>query len=85
MTFPDGYEDRLILWKHYLNEEDRLSDIECNYIGHLSHEINACVAMTGCLGLDDIELTILSTHIPNSIGFIWTKEGKVHMINVSNM
>ena len=51
ITFPDGYTDRLILEKHYFNEEDKKKiDNHCNYIGHLAEEKTACVAMTGCLG-----------------------------------
>ena len=51
VTFPDGYTDRLVLSKHYFNEEDRvLDDEDCSYIGHLLKEKDACVAMTGCYG-----------------------------------
>ena len=51
VRFPDGYEDRLVLQKHYFNEEDKKKiDNHCNYIGHLAEEKTACVAMTGCLG-----------------------------------
>ena len=43
VTFPDGYTDRLILSKHYFNEEDRvLDDDDCTYIGHLLKEKDAC-------------------------------------------
>ena len=55
VTFPDGYIDNLVLWKHYFNDEDRKnSDDHCNYVGHLENEKDACVAMTGCLGSDHI-------------------------------
>ena len=51
ITFPDGYTDRLILQKHYFNEEDKKNiDNHCNYVGRLAEEKTACVAMTGCLG-----------------------------------
>jgi hypothetical protein len=56
VTFSDGYKDKLILKRHYFKEEDRMSDLNkvegCQYIGHLAKEKNACVAMTGCLGMD---------------------------------
>ena len=81
VTFPDGYTDRLVLKKHYFNEKDRMADDRhCNYIGHLAKETDACVAMTGCLGSDNVEFTIMSTHALGSNGFVWSKEGDVHMV-----
>ena len=81
VTFPDGYTDRLVLRKHFFNEKDRMEDeSHCNYLGHLAKETDACVAMTGCLGFDDVELTIMSTHAIGSNGFVWSKEGDVHMV-----
>ena len=54
VTFPDGYKDKIVLRKHFFNEEDRVekneNDDSCNYLGHLFKETQACVAMTGCLG-----------------------------------
>ena len=78
VTFPDGYTDRLVLRKHFFNEKDRMEDeSHCNYLGHLAKETDACVAMTGCLGFDDVELTIMSTHAIGSNSFVWLKEGDV--------
>ena len=50
--------------------------------GPLAIEKDACVAMTGCFGSDDIELTIMSSHVIGSTGFVWTKEGIVHAVDV---
>ena len=84
VTFPDGYTDRLVLRKHYFNDEGRMdSSNDCNYIGYLANEKHACVAMTGCLGLDDIEFTIMSTHSVGSTGYIWTKAGEIHTIDIN--
>ena len=47
-------------------------------------EFKACVAMTGCIGKEDVEFTILSTHATNSPMFKWTKEGKVEVLEKSN-
>ena len=33
--------------------------------------------MTGCLGLEDIDITILSKHAPGSNHFTWTLDGDV--------
>ena len=82
VTFPDGYTDRLILQKHYFNEEDKKKiDNHCNYVGHLAEEKTACVAMTGCLGFDNVELTIMSKHAVDSNSFVWNKNGAIHAIH----
>ena len=57
VTFPDGYTDNLILSKHSEDDNDL-----CHYFGRLEKEREACVAMTGCLGQEDVEFTILSKH-----------------------
>ena len=81
VTFPDGHADRLMLRKHYFNEEDRMaSRNECHFTGHLAHEKDACVSMTGCIGFEDILFTIISKHARDSPYFLWTKEGEVNVI-----
>ena len=54
---------------------------ECIYSGHLADEPEACVAMTGCAGSDDVEFTILSDRMIGSHMFKWTKEGDVEILN----
>jgi len=84
IAFPDGYEDTLILNKFYPNDKDRMSRKErCHYTGHLANEPEACVAMTGCLGSEDVEFTILSKHAAKSNLLKWTKEGHVEIIDRS--
>ena len=81
VVFPDGHEDTLILDQHYFFEEDRIAQVEyCNYIGHLENDPEACVAMTGCIGSEDVEFTILSEHITESPMLKWTKHGIVETI-----
>ena len=81
IIFPDGYTDTLILEQYHANEEDRIPNVEhCNYIGHLAKEPEACVAMTGCFGSENVHLTILSAHAPESSMFQWTKDGNVEII-----
>ena len=83
ITFPDGYKDTLILEQYYANEEDRMARSEaCHYIGHLANEHKACVAMTGCVGSEDVQFTIMSEHATESPMFKWTKEGKVEIIQI---
>ena len=37
--------------------------------------------MTGCVGLEDVEFTILSNHGQNLHMFKWTKEGNVEVLD----
>merc|ERR1739838_824212 len=81
VTFPDGYQDNLVLSKFYANEQNRMASKErCHYIGHLENEHTACVAMTGCVGSQDVQFTILSKHAPKSSSFKWTKDGNVELM-----
>ena len=83
VVFPDGYKDTLVLSKFYANDEDRIANMEhCNYAGHLANEPEACVAMTGCFGFEDVHFTILSTHTAESSMFTLTKNGNVEIIKV---
>ena len=57
----------------------------CNFIGHLENEPEACVAMTGCFGSEDVHFTILSSHATKSPMFKWTKDGNVEIIEMDRM
>ena len=84
ITFPDGYQDTLVLNRYYANEQNRLARKDrCHFIGHLEKEITACVAMTGCIGSEDVDFTILSKHSPKSATFKWTKDGQVEATKVN--
>merc|ERR1719447_1312868 len=81
VAFPDGHKDTLVLHRYYSNEKNRMAQVaRCNFIGHLANEPEACVAMTGCIGSEDVEFTILSTHSPKARAFKWTKEGQVEIL-----
>ena len=41
--------------------------------------------MTGCVGSEDLDLTILSTHSGDSAMFKWTKEGNVEIVDNSDI
>ena len=88
VTFPDGYTDNLILDRHYSNQDDELMRSEeadnCNFIGHLEKEQEACVAMTGCPGYEDLDFTIFSSHAKDSPLFTWTKDGHVEVVPQKN-
>ena len=81
ITFADGFEDELVLEKHFPSEEARLENKEhCNYYGHLKNDPNACVAVTGCYGQDDLEFTIMSDHTLSQNQFVLEKNGQLKAI-----
>ena len=90
VTFPDGYSDIMVLQKHKFDgkfedqfkEQDGDDDIDCNYFGHLSNESDACVAMTGCIGSEDVVFSIMSRHAEKSSHFAWFKNGHVQPIEL---
>ena len=82
VTFPDGYQDNLVLSRFDANDEDRMANKEhCNFIGHLENEPEALIAMTGCSGSEDVHLTIVSKHFKRSSMFTWKKDGSVEVID----
>ena len=73
----------MVLEKFYGNDEDKKAKLDwCHYIGHLENEHTACVAMTGCVGSQDVQFTILSKHSPKSSTFKWTKDGNIENMKV---
>ena len=54
------------------------------FLGYLANEVNACVAMTGCVGSEDLDFTILSDHVNGPTLFKWTKEGNVEVLHSSD-
>ena len=54
------------------------------FLGYLANEVNACVAMTGCVGSEDLDFTILSDHVNGPTLFKWTKEGNVEVLDSSD-
>ena len=90
VTFPDGYSDIMVLQKHKFDgkfknqfeEQNGDDDMDCNYFGHLSNETDACVAMTGCIGSEDVVFSIMSRHAEKSPHFAWSKDGHVQPIEL---
>merc|ERR1712142_625387 len=86
VSFPDGYSDTIKLGKHFFDDKDRMADEnDCRYFGHLENERDACVAMTGCVGSEDILFTIMSAHAPGTIHSLWTKEGNVETLDAERL
>lgn len=81
ITFPNGHVDKMILQRFYSNEAERQDrKLTCNFIGHLEKESTACVAVTGCLDQDDLEMTVMSKHAgPNSM-IVLRKDNTIEII-----
>ena len=83
VRFPNGKWDKLVLNRYYYEEYERsiFKDIEnCRFIGRLSEETEACVAMTGCPAgsLDEaVEITILSENVVDTFMYKWYQNGSV--------
>jgi len=75
ITFPNGHTDNLILDRFH-PEKDNIA----GYFGHLENEPKACVALTGRIGLEDVEFTINSRHASGSNMYKWKKDGTVEVI-----
>ena len=82
VRFPNGKWDKLVLNRYYASHEYERSwkskDTEnCRFIGRLSEETEACVAMTGCpasagSSLDEaVEITILSENVVDTFKYKW--------------
>ena len=81
VRFPNGKWDKLVLNRYYAsNERSIFKDIEnCRFIGRLSEETEACVAMTGCPASADeaVEITILSENVVDTFMYKWYQNGSV--------
>ena len=81
VTFPDGYQDNLVLSRFDANDEDRMANKEhCNFIGHLENEKTACVSLTGCASSDDLHFTINSKNSGSSNMYILHKDGYLELV-----
>ena len=81
ITFPNGHEDTLVLERHYASPEHRMTgELHCNFIGHLKNEKEACVAVTGCYGSEDMEFTINSKHNTMTNMYILEKSGNLKSV-----
>jgi len=79
VTFPEHQSDIMLLNRFYLNEEDRIAGLErCNFVGKLASDPLSSIAMTGCVGSEDVEFTIFSKNVGSM--YRWTKEGEVEEI-----
>ncbi len=76
IVFPNGHQDTLDLFHHYSHSDDQLSS-NCAFFGSMKHDKDACVAMTGCPGIDDLELTLNTGKARTSGMFLWKKDGTV--------
>lgn len=73
----------MVLHRYFANEEEERKEAEdkCHYVGHLANEPQACVAMTGCPGEQDIDLTIMSEHASHDSGmYQWKLTDEVEVL-----
>ena len=77
--FPNGHFDFLIMTPFYSGKNKKMRGVGegCHFSGHLANEPNSCVAMTGCIGSEDVEFTILSEHASQSGMYRWKRDGNV--------
>ena len=81
--FEDQFDDQFgNQCDDQFEEKNGDDNIDCNYFGHLSNETDACVAMTGCIGSEDVVFSIMSRHAEKSSHFAWTKDGHVQPIEL---
>ncbi len=76
IIFPNGHQDALDLFHHYSHSDDQLSS-NCAFFGSMKYDKDACIAMTGCPGIDDLELTVNTGNAKTSGMFLWKKDGTV--------
>ena len=81
IVFPNGHEDTMVLHRHYDSPQARMDGkLHCNFFGHLKNDREACVAVTGCQGQEDMEFTINSKHSTHTNLYILEKTGKLRSI-----
>ena len=67
--------------RFYSSDEERMAKVQnCNFFGHLAKDSEACVAVTGCPGSEDLEFTINSRHSGPSNMYILRKDGTLEVI-----
>ena len=66
LAFDDNsFDDFLILQRFYINENERLAGKKyCRFVGQLASDPKTSVALTGCLNVEDVTVTILGQNPP---------------------
>ena len=78
VTFPDNREDAMKLERFYLNTAEKLERVEkCRFVGHLESNHKSSIALTGCVGTEDVLITILSSNPMIQKMFLWKMDGEV--------
>ena len=83
IKFDNGLTDSLVLRKFTFHEDVLEADEEnCNYFGHLASDESACVSVTGCLGSEALDFTIMGE---KGGLYRWNLDGTVDQIKVSRL
>ena len=82
LDFDDNsFDDYLILQRFYINENERLAGKKnCRFVGQLASDPKTSVALTGCLNVEDITLTILAQNPPIQKMFVLKLNGEVEQL-----
>jgi len=77
-SLHDGFEDEMVLDRFYLNDFDKENRVEkCNFLGNLKSNSKVGVALTGCIGQDDVLITILFQNPSVIRRFQWSTDGRI--------
>lgn len=60
IRFPDGTKDRILLKPHSPLQDKSGLDNECLFLGHVEGIRQSSVAVTGCPGDDEVQVTIVT-------------------------
>ena len=81
VTFPDNSEDTMMLERFYLNPTEKLNRIEkCRFVGQLESNAKSSIALTGCIGSEDVLITILSSKPFIQKMFLWKLDGDIEEV-----
>ena len=82
IQFPDGHTDTFVLDRFYSSDQDRMVQRpHCNYFGHLAKDTRACVAVTGCYGIEPMEFTINSKHSGSKSMYVLKTDGTLEALD----
>ena len=91
ITFEDGQKDELVLKSHFAltHLKNTGQNRMCNYLGHLKNEVDAIVAVTGCVDEKNPHtkryISLLSTRSRNQKYFSVDFNGNVEPIHIMNV
>ena len=81
VTFPN-FEDVMLLKRFYLNPTEEIERVEsCRFVGHLESNPKSSIALTGCVGQEDVLITIISSNPMIQSMFLWKPNGDIEELD----